>query len=71
MYHPILRPGAQRQLKKIGEADLVIGLPTYRNPQSAAYVAGVALAGACQHYPHLRTVFINADVGLRPRLAVS
>jgi hypothetical protein len=64
MYHPILRPGAQRQLKNIGEADLVIGLPTYKNAQAAAHVARLALAGARQYYPHLRTVLINADAGL-------
>jgi glucosylglycerate synthase len=64
MYHPILRPGAQRQLKSIGEVDLVIGLPTYKNAQAAAHVARTVLAGARQHYPHLRTVLINADAGL-------
>jgi hypothetical protein len=64
MYHPILRPGAQRQLKKIGEADLVIGLPTYKNPQMAAHVARTALVGVHQYYPHLRAVLINADAGL-------
>jgi hypothetical protein len=65
MYHPVLRPGAQRQLKEIREADLVIGLPTSKDAQSAAHVARVALAGACQHYPHLHTVLINADIGLK------
>ncbi|MCK6630233.1 MAG: hypothetical protein L6R45_34285 [Anaerolineae bacterium] len=64
MYHPILRPRAQRQLKNIGEADLVIGLPTYKNAQAAAHVAQTALAGVRQHYPHFRTVLINADAGL-------
>lgn len=64
MYHPILRPGAQRQLKNIGEADLVIGLPSYKNAQTTAHVARTALAGAHQFYPHLRTVLINADAGL-------
>ncbi|MFN8455518.1 MAG: hypothetical protein U0401_12765 [Anaerolineae bacterium] len=63
MYHPILRPGAQRQIKKIGEADLVIGLPTYKNTQIATQVAAVALAGARQYNPSLRTVLINADAG--------
>jgi len=63
MYHPILRAGAQRELKKIGQADLVIGLPTYKNPQPAAHVAQIALAGAREHYPHLRTVLVNADAG--------
>ena len=65
MYHPILRPGGQRQLKNIGEVDLVIGLPTYKNAQAAAHVARLALAGARQYYPHLRTVLLNADAGLK------
>jgi len=64
MYHPILRPGAQRQLKKIGYADLVIGLPSYKNGWSAAQVARVALEGVRQYYPALRTVLVNADAGL-------
>ena len=64
MYHPILRAGAQRRLKKIGRADLVIGLPTYRNPKNAAEVAQIALQGAQEYYPDLRTVLINADAGL-------
>lgn len=64
MYHPILRPGAQRQLKTIGEADLVIGLPSYKNAETATFVSGIALAGVRQFYPHLRTVLINADAGL-------
>lgn len=64
MYHPILRPGAQRQIKKLGEADLIIGLPTYKNAQVAAQVAAAALAGAHQYNPALRTVLINADAGL-------
>lgn len=63
MYHPILRSGTQSQLKKIGTADLVVGLPTYKNAESAAEVAQIALAGLEQYYPELRTVLINADAG--------
>ena len=63
MYYPILRPGAQHQLKKIGEADLVIGLPSYKNAANAATVARIALEGAHEYYPHLRTVLVNADAG--------
>lgn len=63
MYHPILRPGAQRQIKKLGEADLVIGLPTYKNARVAAEAAAAALAGAHRYNPSIRTVLINADAG--------
>jgi hypothetical protein len=63
MYHPIFRPGAQRQIQKIGEADLVIGLPTYRNAAIAVQVVQVILAGVGQFYPDLKTVLVNADIG--------
>lgn len=65
MHHPIMRPGAQQQLKKIGDADLVIGLPSYQNTLAAVHVARVALEGVHRYYPHLRTVLINADAGLK------
>ena len=65
MYHSVLRPGAQRQLKKIGTADLVIGLPSYKNAQTAALTAQVALEGAHKQYPELRAVLINADAGYK------
>ncbi|MEW5959631.1 MAG: hypothetical protein AB1801_18050, partial [Chloroflexota bacterium] len=55
----------QRELKKIGSADLVIGLPTYKNPATAAAVARVALAGVHHYYPDLKTVLINADAGYK------
>jgi hypothetical protein len=63
MYHSIMRQGVQQQLKKTGSADLVIGLPSYKNPANAARVARQALAGVRQYYPHLRTALINADAG--------
>lgn len=64
MYYSVMRPGVQRQLKQIGQADLVIGLPTHKNAATAAQVARVALEGAHHYYPKLRTVLVNADAGL-------
>lgn len=64
MYHPIFRTGAQRQLKKMADADLVIGLPSYKNTETARHVARVALAGIDHYYPNLRTVLLNADAGV-------
>lgn len=60
-----MRPSAQRQLKRIGQADLVIGLPTYKNAVTASHVARVALDGIHKYYPHLQTALINADAGFR------
>ncbi len=63
MYHPIFRPGAQRKIKKLGEADLVIGLPTHKNTARALVAIRTVLAGIAKYYPDLRTVLLNADTG--------
>lgn len=64
--YPVFQRKTQDQLKQIGRADLVIGLPTYKNPGPAAATAQAALAGARQYFPDLKTVLINADIGYSP-----
>ena len=62
--HPTLTEATRQKLKKIGQADLVIGLPTHQaNPSVAAQVAIQAIAGAEQHFPDLKTILINVDTG--------
>lgn len=63
VYHPILRTEAQRQLKKISRADLVIGLPSHQNTRATVQAARTALEAIHRYYPQLRTVIINADAG--------
>lgn len=63
MIYPVLSATAQHQIKNIGAADLVIGLPSYNNPQRTAQVAQIALQGAQTYFPDHRTVLINADAG--------
>lgn len=63
MYCPTFKADAQHRIKEIGQADLVIGVPGGKDPQAAAHVARIALAGVYEHYPQLRTVLLNADIG--------
>ncbi len=63
MYHPILLAEAQRKLKQISRADLVIGLPSHKNRPNAVHVARTALEAVRHFYPGLRAVVINADAG--------
>lgn len=59
-----LRDSALNKLNQIGQADLVIGLPTHLvRPKIALHVARQALAGAKTFFPHLRTVLIHVDTG--------
>jgi hypothetical protein len=63
IYPPVLRARAQRKLKQIQNADLVIGVPSYRSRKTTLAVARAALDGVRRHYPSLRVVLINADAG--------
>ncbi|RME98521.1 MAG: hypothetical protein D6768_17120, partial [Chloroflexi bacterium] len=63
MYPPVFRADAQRHLKNIGDADLVIGLTGFGVSPAVAEAEKLALDGAHRHYPHLRTVLIHAEAG--------
>ena len=61
MCDPVMCPQSQRQIRRIGRADLVIGIPTYRNATTVGMVAQTVLDGVATDLGDLRTVFINAD----------
>src|SRR5512136_3197062 len=63
MCDPVLSVPSQEQIKRIGRADLVIGIPTYRNAATVGMVAQTALDGVTADYADLRAVLINADGG--------
>ena len=45
MCDPVMCPQSQRQIRRIGRADLVIGIPTYRNATTVGMVAQTVLDG--------------------------
>jgi hypothetical protein len=61
MCESMMHPEAQRHLKRIGQADLVIGIPTYRNATTVGMVIQTALDEVMADLGDLRTVLINAD----------
>jgi hypothetical protein len=65
MFEPIMRSQARRQVKRIGQADLAIGIPTYRNASTVGMVVQTALDGVTANFKDLHTVIINADAGPR------
>ncbi|OGO42754.1 MAG: hypothetical protein A2Z04_01975 [Chloroflexi bacterium RBG_16_57_9] len=56
-----LRSDAQKRVRSIGQADLLIGIPTYKNAKTVARVAQTASEGMIQAYPNLRHVLVIAD----------
>jgi glycosyltransferase involved in cell wall biosynthesis len=50
-------------LTKIGSADVVVGIPSFRNAATIGYVATTAAEGLREHFPGARVAIVNADGG--------
>ena len=64
MHEPTLRPEAQHHLNRIGQADLVVGIPTYGNAPTVGMVVQTVLDGVGTDLKGLRVVLINADAAI-------
>ncbi len=47
----------------LGSADIMVGIPSFKNAATIGYVARAAQAGLVQYFPDLRPVLVNADAG--------
>jgi glycosyltransferase involved in cell wall biosynthesis len=58
----------------VGEADLMVGIPSFSNAETIGYVVRAATAGMVQYFPDLKPILVNSDGGSpdgTPRVAVS
>ncbi|HUG48455.1 MAG TPA: glycosyl transferase family 2 [Candidatus Limnocylindria bacterium] len=51
------------EIAKLGSADIMVGIPSFKNAATIGYVARAAQAGLVQYFPDLRPVLVNADAG--------
>jgi hypothetical protein len=57
-------PDAIRQeVERLGKADIMVGIPSFKNAPTIGYVVRAAQAGLVQYFPDLRPVVVNADAG--------
>jgi hypothetical protein len=54
-----------RQLINVGEADILVGVPTYNNAETVGHVVQTIRAGLLKYFPRERAVIVNADGGSR------
>ncbi len=54
-----------RQLIDVGEADVLVGVPTYNNAATVGQVVQTIRAGLLKYFPRERAVIVNADGGSR------
>ena len=61
-------------VRGVGQADLMVGIPSFGNADTIGHVVRAAMAGMVQYFPDLKPVLVNADGGSQddtPRVAVS
>ena len=59
----VLSPAIRDQIDRLGRADIMVGIPSYRNAATIGHVVRAAQAGLVQYFPDLRPVLVNADAG--------
>src|SRR3954451_7481521 len=53
----------REEVARLGSADIMVGIPSFKNAAAIGYVARAAQAGLVQYFPDLRPVLVNADAG--------
>jgi glycosyltransferase involved in cell wall biosynthesis len=50
-------------VEKIGEADILVGIPSYNNARTIGHVVKAVQAGLAKYFPRKKSVLINSDGG--------
>ncbi len=62
------------EVRRIDNADLMVGIPSFGNAETIGYVVRAATAGMVQYFPDLKPILVNSDGGSpddTPHVAVS
>src|SRR5438046_9582030 len=58
-----LTPTFRDEIARLGRADIMVGIPSFKNAATIGYVVRAAQAGLVQYFPDLRPVLVNYDAG--------
>jgi len=59
----VLTPTVRDQITRLGSADIMVGIPSFKNAATIGYVVRAAHAGLVQYFPDLKPVLVNSDAG--------
>jgi glycosyltransferase involved in cell wall biosynthesis len=59
----ILREEVHKSIEAIGEADILIGIPSYNNARTIGHVVQAVHAGLSKYFPDKKSVLVNSDGG--------
>ncbi|HEY7131063.1 MAG TPA: hypothetical protein VH440_02375 [Candidatus Limnocylindrales bacterium] len=58
-----LTPAIRDEIARLEHADIMVGIPSFKNAATIGYVVRAAQAGLVQYFPDLRPVLVNSDAG--------
>src|SRR5450759_1721157 len=58
-----LPEGARQQAEQLGIADIVVGIPSFRNATTISYVTEVVSRGLTQYFPGMKGLIVDSDGG--------
>jgi glucosylglycerate synthase len=59
----VLTPAVRDEIARLGSADIMVGIPSFKNAATIGYVVRAAQAGLVQYFPDLKPVLVNSDAG--------
>jgi len=59
----VLRAEVHGQLAQIGQADIVVGIPSYNSARTIGHVVRAVQAGLAKYFPEHKAVIVNSDGG--------
>ena len=63
MPQPVLTPAIRDEIARLERADIMVGIPSFKNAATIGHVVRAAQAGLVQYFPDLRPVVVNSDAG--------
>jgi len=60
-YETALKADARRRIREVGQADIVVGIPSYRNAKTIGHVMQTIAQGLSHYCRDMRTVILDAD----------
>ncbi|WP_447975297.1 glycosyltransferase [Nitrospira sp. Kam-Ns4a] len=58
-----LTPETEMKVREIGEAEILVGIPSYNNAGTIGHVVRAVSAGLAKYFPRSRAVLVNSDGG--------
>ncbi len=58
-----LTPAIRDEIQRLDRADIMVGIPSFKNAATIGYVVRASQAGLVQYFPDLRPVLVNSDAG--------